>query len=199
MANRDGKLIERTLKDFSLNVMSGGNGGNEYQVAQMFTDVNKWYADKRKEGFEKGWQGIIFGFKSDEEVRPLFKAMLEKYGIDLSLKYYYLDAAYCTSYEGQYQRYVFLLGYNTDNYVGKSSANCYYDQSQLTENSTLSDMIDIMEFPKSMVDLDNYFPQALYLTISYRNDMSNEPRKIVPFDIRDFLPMMTIYADGGLE
>lgn len=197
MANRDAKLIERTLKDFSLNVMSG-SGGNEYQVAQMFTDVNKWYADKRKEGFEKGWRGIIFGFKTNEEVRPLFKAMLEKCGLDLSLKYYYLHSASCTSYGDGSLISVFSFGYDASNYVG-TSAHLTYDEKKLTEDSTLSDMIDVVEFPKNNVELLDYFPQALYLTIQYRNDMSNEPNKIVPFDIRDFLPMLTIYEGAGPE
>ena len=67
MANRDAKLIERTLKDFSLGAMSGGTGGS----SEILTNYDMFKALEYKDGEE-----LYF------ELTKL-KALLENAGVDM--------------------------------------------------------------------------------------------------------------------
>lgn len=95
MANRDAKLIERTLKDFSLGAMSGSNSSNNdnaqfYDWMGKLNTYNKWYFEKSRECYEAnkaelenvgGSYYVVYTAypKSTEEFFNEFKKTLSKH------------------------------------------------------------------------------------------------------------------------
>lgn len=107
MANRDAKLIERTLKDFSLNVMSGGNDGSSIDGIKMKNDFAKIYNDYKINTYLENKEEIDAWLDGDynycefnqgfpltfEDFKDKLKKQLSK-SIDLSqslIKYFYTD------------------------------------------------------------------------------------------------------------
>ena len=88
MANRDGKLIERTLKDFSLNISTSGgsgNGGDGYGIIKEACEFENKYRKKAKEALMSsvGSNSIQPCFSTIQD----FLSFLKELGIDENKKY----------------------------------------------------------------------------------------------------------------
>ena len=75
MANRDGKLIERTLKDFSLNISTnGGSGGDGYGTIKEACEFENKYRRKAKEA--------LMASVGSNSIQPCFNT-IQEYGCRL--------------------------------------------------------------------------------------------------------------------
>lgn len=88
MANRDGKLIERTLKDFSLNISTdggSGSGGDGYGIIKEACEFENKYRKKAKEALMSsvGSNSIQPCFSTIQD----FLSFLKELGVDENKKY----------------------------------------------------------------------------------------------------------------
>lgn len=91
MANRDGKLIERTLKDFSLNISTNGgsgNGGDGYGIIKEACEFENKYRRKVKEVLmaDIGSNSINACFNTIQDLLSFLKEI----GVDENKKYTYI-------------------------------------------------------------------------------------------------------------
>ena len=154
MANRDAKLIERTLKDFSLNVMSG-SGGSSTDGFKMKNDFVKVYNDykintylENKEEID-AWLEGAFNYCDFSQGFPLtfedFKDKLKKQlskSIDLSqplIKYFYTDG---DSRSDANIPFEYKISFITANYNGVLTEYglLYFRLDLLGDNNTFADI-----------------------------------------------------------
>ena len=133
MANRDAKLIERTLKDFSLGVMSGEKGGSSIDGLKMKNDFVKIYNDykintylEHKEEIDAWLDGdynfceFSQGFPATfEDFKDKLKRQLSK-SIDLSqplIKYFYTDGNAYSRANAPFEYKISFIANNTSGYL----------------------------------------------------------------------------------
>lgn len=154
MANRDAKLIERTLKDFSLNVMSG-SGGSSIDGIKMKNDFVKVYNNykintylEHKEEIDTWLEGA-YNYCDFSQGLPLtfedFKDKLKKQlskSIDLSqplIKYFYTDG---NSRSDANIPFEYKISFITANYNGVLTEYglLYFRLDLLGDNNTFADI-----------------------------------------------------------
>lgn len=118
MANRDGKLIERTLKDFSLSVMSGNSDGDS--ASAILSKAVKFDNEYRKRSHQAlsevvGANSISAFFNSIQD----FLTFLTEVGLDPNKKYDYIVSVFENA-EGS-------NNYRTTYKIGIYQNNIYWD------------------------------------------------------------------------
>lgn len=158
MANRDGKLIERTLKDFSLNIST--DGGNETPSGGSGTSQDllyffSWYPEKEKEleAFEELHKddpvepGMVRVFGLRLKSIKALKDFFVKYGFDLRIR--------IAGYRDYSQFYVGTF-FNSTEEAGKSSSTPISYLKFYFNLNDYGNPVYHAEFLGSDLDVSNY-------------------------------------------